>query len=48
VVQEGNRFAIDTRGEELLHYPLMTLMTQIFLGCVIRGNQWRRGENPQR
>jgi len=36
----------ETRGEELLFYPQMTLMTQIFFwgGGVVGGNQQRCGE----
>jgi len=38
----------ETRGEELLFYPQMTLMTQIFFGGgVVGGNQQRCGEGSQ-
>jgi len=33
----NRRYRIEASGEELLFYPQMTLMTQIFLGCAVRG-----------
>jgi len=35
------------RGEKLLFYPQMTQMTQIFLGCVIRGKRLRGDKGPK-
>jgi len=45
--KKRRRSSVDTRGEKLLFYPQMTLMTQIFLGCVVRGNQPHSGRNAK-
>ncbi|HOG50409.1 MAG TPA: hypothetical protein PKY10_07455 [Lentisphaeria bacterium] len=35
------------KGEKLLLYPQITLMAQVFSGCVVGGNQPRSGKNTK-